>query len=137
MPPTVVTAGVDLAAQAKNTAIAVVRWIPGHAVVDSVAVNQNDDDIVRVAKRARLVGIDSPLGWPDRFVDFVVAQRDGSAAEFTDDKKSLVLRRTDHFVHEEFGLRPLSVSADLIGHVAIRAVRILDLLPACGWTGPG
>lgn len=132
MTSSVLTAGVDLAAQDRNTATAVVRWTPGNAVVGSIAINCADDDIVQLAKVVRLVGIDSPLGWPERFIDFVAAQRDGSAAEFTGDKKSLVLRRTDHFVNQEFGLRPLSVSADLIGHVAIRAVRILDLLRDTG-----
>jgi predicted nuclease with RNAse H fold len=127
----VITVGVDLAAQPKNTAAAVLRWESGQVLVESVRVNQTDADLVGVASGARMIGIDSPLGWPDAFVDFVAAQRDGRpVADLVADKRSLTLRATDHFVHSQFGLRPLSVSADLIGHVAIRAVGLLEQLAA-------
>lgn len=131
----VVTVGIDLAAQPKNTAVAALRWESGRALVEAVRVNQSDADLVAIARGARMVGIDSPLGWPDAFVEFVAAQRAGRPiAGLVADKKSLVLRATDRFVAAEFGLRPLSVSADLIGHVAIRAAGLLEQLASAGIT---
>jgi predicted nuclease with RNAse H fold len=131
--PIEVTVGIDLASQPKNTAAAVVRWEPGRAVVESVRIRQDDADLVTLAAGAQMVGIDSPLGWPDRFIDFVAAQRDGrSVLDLVAAKRSLTLRATDHYVMEHFRLRPLSVSADLIGHVAIRAAGLLEQLRIAG-----
>ncbi len=95
-----------------------------------------------VAGAAR-VGIDSPFGWPDDFVDFVVAQHRGelSAGSGLDDvsrRRPLAYRTTDLYVAAlAGGRRPLSVSADNIAHVAFRCAGLLADLGitdrASGW----
>lgn len=119
--------GVDLASQPKNTSVAVLE---GARLVrlDSVA---DDDLIVELAVDANVVGIDAPLGWPDAFVDVVGAHHRGEAIPPAE-PRTLQLRHTDLFVADRTGKRPLSVSTDRIGVVALRAIRLLERL-----AGPG
>lgn len=55
------TVGVDLAAQAATTAIAVIDWRPGHAQVVQVEIPADDEAVLRHASQADKVGIDCPL----------------------------------------------------------------------------
>ncbi|GAA4837378.1 hypothetical protein [Garicola koreensis] len=55
--------GIDLAADPKNTGIAILREDSG-CVVDHVRVGVEDDDIVEAIRTAGLAGVDVPLGWP-------------------------------------------------------------------------
>lgn len=119
--------GVDLASQPTNTSVAVLE---GQRLVELRSA-ANDDDIVALAHDCDAVGLDAPLGWPDDFIAMVTAHHHGvSLPEAT--PRSLQLRRTDHFVAERIGKRPLSVSTDRIGVVALRGIRILERL-----RGPG
>jgi predicted nuclease with RNAse H fold len=126
------TVGVDLAAQAKHTAVAVVEWGSGRARVVDVEIPADDDAVLRQARHADKIGIDCPLGWPDPFVDFLGAQR-ANVAEVVTEWRSLAYRRTDERVREMTGLIPLSVAADRIGLTAIRAVRLQGLLAQRGY----
>jgi predicted nuclease with RNAse H fold len=125
------TVGVDLAAQAKHTAVAVVDWEPGRALVVDVEIPADDDAVLRHAMGADKVGIDCPLGWPEPFVEFLCAQR-VSAPEIIAEWRSLAYRRTDERVRAGTGLNPLSVATDRIGLTAIRAVRLQGLLARAG-----
>jgi predicted nuclease with RNAse H fold len=124
------TAGVDLAADPKGTAVAWVEWGAGRAVVRRVTCPAGDAVILSALAEADKVGIDCPLGWPEDFVAFVAAHQHGPVtvpAGYPDPgwKQRLTLRLTDQVVRRETGKTPLSVSADLIGHVALRCACLL------------
>ena len=119
--------GVDLASQPKNTSVAV---LDGTTLVH-LASEADDDAIVELASDCEVVGIDAPLGWPDAFVDVVTAHHRGESPPPAT-PKDLQLRRTDHIVAEHSGKRPLSVSTDRIGVVALRAIRLLERLAGAG-----
>lgn len=128
------TVGVDLAAEPTNTAVAIVDWSGGTATVVSVRVGQDDDHVLAAISEATRVGLDCPLGWPDPFIDFLIAQRGGSVSAPTDlaGRRLLAYRETDRAVTALTGLRPLSVAADRIGHAAMRAAGILAKLAESG-----
>ena len=137
------TLGVDLAAEPTKSALAVLRWRSGRAEVERITLGATDSDIVAAAAGCDRVGIDAPFGWPDQFVRFVTAHHalgDPDAAVAGADRvlpaasdtrgarAGLVRRVTDDRVRERTRLIPLSVSADLIAHVAMRCVGLLRAL---------
>ncbi|MEO9138591.1 MAG: DUF429 domain-containing protein [Jatrophihabitans sp.] len=124
----VTVVGIDLAAEPKGTAVAVLH---GSEVVH-LQIGARDVDVVELCRGADKIGIDCPLGWPNAFIDFVTAHRDGhpvTAAGTIAQREPLVYRQTDLYVRAP-GLRPLSVSADRIGHAAFRAAALLPRLGA-------
>ncbi len=128
--------GIDLATEARNTAMARLRWRDGSALVEHVQVGVDDEEIVDAVRSADIAGIDCPLGWPEDFLDFLAAQRSGSMGAPDDSgiawRRSLAYRRTDVVVHEVTGRWPLSVATDRIGLTAMRAVALLAALDAIG-----
>jgi hypothetical protein len=124
------TVGVDLSAEPKKTAVAVVEWSPGEALVSSVDLAQTDEDIAAACEHAHKVGIDCPLGWPEPFIDFVTAHRDGKPLKAHDlaGRQDLAYRMTDLVLIDDKSGRPLSVSTDRIGRAAMRAAGLLALL---------
>ncbi|WP_440086163.1 DUF429 domain-containing protein [Streptosporangium sp. LJ11] len=130
------TIGVDLAAEADRTAVAWLDWSTDGARVRDLKIQAGDDLIVEAIKSADKAGIDCPLGWPDKFVDFIVAHRTGhvevpGGVAGIDWRRDLALRVTDR-VTSELALRPLSVSADRIGHTAMRCAALLAELARQG-----
>ncbi|MGP3933596.1 DUF429 domain-containing protein [Nonomuraea sp. KM88] len=132
-----VTVGVDMAAEAARTAVAWLDWHDGCARLVNVRTGAGDDVIVEAAMEAGKAAIDCPLGWPERFVDFVTAHRaghvqvpDGLAGR--DWRRDLAWRVTDQVVHAQTGLTPLSVSADRIGHATMRCAALLAELARRG-----
>ncbi|TMR16567.1 DUF429 domain-containing protein [Nonomuraea turkmeniaca] len=132
-----VTVGIDLAAEAVRTAVAWLDWSDGRARLVRVEVGADDALIVDAVMGAAKAGIDCPLGWPDRFVEFVTAHRaghvrvpEGLAGRAW--RRDLALRVTDQVVHEQTGLTPLSVSADRIGHATMRCAAVLAELARRG-----
>lgn len=132
-----VTVGVDLAADPAGTAVAAILWSGTGAQVRQVAVPADDEVIVELAGRADKIGVDCPLGWPDAFVDFVSAHRagqvtipDGVAAK--EWRRRLAWRHTDEVTRQLTGLVPLSVSADRIGHTAMRCAALQTRLALAG-----
>lgn len=129
------TVGVDLAAEAAATAIAIVRWSPGRAVVTSVQVGANDEAIIDAIGGSAKVGIDCPLGWPNPFVDFITAHRYGHVDALGDQpglerRRPLAYRTTDIATAKLVGRWPLSVSSDRIARTAMRAAVLLAKLAA-------
>jgi predicted nuclease with RNAse H fold len=127
------TVGVDLAAQPKHTAVAVIEWEPGRARVAEIELPADDDAVLRQSQRADKVGIDCPLGWPEPFVEFLCAHRLNAHQTPAGDPRreawrSLAYRRTDERVRTVAGLVPLSVATDRIGLTAMRAARLQALL---------
>ena len=65
------TLGIDLAASEARTAACVIEWNEGRGVVTPPVVGLTDDGLLEAMAPADKVGIDSPFGWPDRFVEAV------------------------------------------------------------------
>jgi predicted nuclease with RNAse H fold len=131
------TVGVDLAAEPDRTAVAWIEWSGGRARTCDVVCGADDDAVIAAIAQAQKAGIDCPLGWPDEFVMFVAAHQAGHVAVRGDLtgrewRRRLTLRLTDRVVHAETGLTPLSVSADRIGHVALRCAGLLATLACQG-----
>lgn len=130
------TAGVDLAADERRTALAVITWTAGAARVDRLSVGVGDDDIVDAALGVTRIGIDCALGWPDAFVDFVRAHADAEVAPEVDGgaewRRELAYRATDRRVYEVTGRWPLSVSTDRLGVTAMRCAGLTGRLAASG-----
>jgi biotin carboxylase/predicted nuclease with RNAse H fold len=119
------TLGVDVAAQAAKTAVCLIRWGTSEAKVEFLKVGVTDDRLLELFSQADKVGVDAPLGWPDAFVKAISAHRDlqpWPAASTTE----LRYRVTDRFVHEKTRKWPLSVAAEKIGAVALRAAALLS-----------
>lgn len=135
------TAGIDFAAEADNTALAVIEWGDGgdggRAALTELDVGVDDDRCVEVIERVDKAGIDGPFGWPVPFVEFVTAvggrsltpPADGTGREW---RRTLVYRATDIAAREHLGRFPLSVSADLIAHAAFRLAGVLTRLDRAG-----
>lgn len=129
--------GVDLSAEAGKSAVAWLDFTASAATVQNLVVHADDDQIVDAISHAEKAGIDCPLGWPDRFVAFLAqhhADRVLKPAYFEGKlgRRQLVRRLTDHHVHDHTDLNPLSVSADRIGHVAMRCACLLARLADAG-----
>ena len=107
-----------------------VEWLAGRAVVRDLAWGADDAAILAAMAEAGKVGIDCPLGWPDAFLAFVAAHQSGSVPiprgiGERGWRQPLTMRVTDLVVRQETRLVPLSVSADRIGHVAMRCACLL------------
>lgn len=130
------TLGVDLAAEPAKTALALVEWTGGAAVVRALRLGATDDEIIAAAKGVGRIGIDAPFGWPVGFVDFVAAHHAGHPPAMSlasrADRRPLTKRRTDLVVQQSTGIVPLSVSADRIAHVALRCAGLLARLGEAG-----
>jgi predicted nuclease with RNAse H fold len=74
----VLTVGVDLAAEPRNTAVARVRWTQTSAEVQAVGVGADDPVLVEEIAASDKAAIDCPLGWPRRFVEFVAQHEAGA-----------------------------------------------------------
>jgi predicted nuclease with RNAse H fold len=131
------TAGVDLAAENKGTALAVIDWAAAQATLVELHLGVADDQIVDAAARVSKIGIDCAFGWPDEFVNFVT----GHAAHVRNPsgpeggmawRRTLAYRETDRDVREKTGRWPLSVSTDRLGLTAMRCAGLLARLDERG-----
>jgi predicted nuclease with RNAse H fold len=120
------TAGIDFAAQPKNTALCVIEWAGGRAKVVECRLNVTDEEMEQAAGGTEKVGIDAPIGWPERFVAAVSSyhRRGGWPANVA--SVDVRFRRTDMYVRRATGRWPLSVSSDLIACTAFRAAALLS-----------
>jgi predicted nuclease with RNAse H fold len=121
--------GIDLASQPKSTGACLVEWRDGRAAAQVVPGPLDDALLAGRASGADVVAIDAPLGWPDDFVAAVTAYHRGEPWP-AGDLLSLRYRLTDRTVASMTGVRPLSVSSDLIGVCAFRAARLRSMFPA-------
>ncbi len=116
--------GVDLAAQDAKTGLAVVSAQGRGVRVESTQAGADDAALIEVVHLAVKAGIDTPLGWPAGFVDFIAAQARGWQEAPADTglpwRREMTLRVTDQEIHRRLGLSPLSVAANLIAHPALR-----------------
>ena len=132
------TAGVDLAAENKGTALAVVDWSGPTATLTDLRLGVGDDAIAEAATTVEKLGIDCALGWPDEFVSFVVAHADHESIDALsvdggmDWRRTLAYRETDRDVRAKTGRWPLSVSTDRLGLTAMRCAGLLARIQARG-----
>ncbi|MDO8151164.1 DUF429 domain-containing protein [Isoptericola sp. b408] len=129
-----ITAGIDLSANPRKTGVATIEWSDDDARVTALAVGEHDDAaLCDVVRAAATTGIDCPIGWPDAFVDYVVAHRDGGHdLVIPETRRPLTYRATDLHVWQRTGVRPLAVSAERIGAAAMRCAAILAMLTRSG-----
>lgn len=131
------TLGIDLAAQPVNTSTCLIDWSPEIPAVSDLRSGLTDEELLDAIVFADKVAIDAPFGWPDEFVDAVTAHRNragwpGSGEDQDLYRFHLSFRATDRRLIEGGARRPLSVSTDLIGVVAMRCAYLLDRLAAGG-----
>jgi predicted nuclease with RNAse H fold len=131
------TLGIDLAAQPTNTSACTIEWGPGRPIVSDLRSGLDDETLLDGISGADEVAIDAPFGWPDEFVDAVAAHRNRTAWPGGGEDQDLYrfrlsFRATDRRLIEQGARRPLSVSTDLIGVVAMRCAYLLDRLAARG-----
>jgi predicted nuclease with RNAse H fold len=130
----VLIAGLDLAAEPKGTALALIDWGINSAQVLKLNVGVADDFIVTETRDAVKLGIDCALGWPIEFVDFV-REHSQTIADVTGDmdwRRRMAYRETDRAVRQLTGRWPLSVSTDRLGLTAMRGAGLLSKLQADG-----
>lgn len=131
------TIGVDLAAEPAGTAFATINWDNGRATLTDLVLGVTDHQIVEASSNADKVGIDCALGWPERFVDFVVSHRTSSHAidpgfGAMDWRREISYRETDRRVHQTIGRWPLSVATDRLGVTALRCAGLVERLGDAG-----
>lgn len=73
-------AGVDLAAESKGTALAVIDWTSSSATVVDLQRGIIDEPIVEIAAQVEKLGIDCARGWPQEFVNFMTTQAEANLA---------------------------------------------------------
>jgi predicted nuclease with RNAse H fold len=133
-------AGLDLAAEPKGTALAVIDWSPGRANLVSLVLGIEDEEIIAAVSGCTKFGIDCALGWPTAFVDFLnqhskIDEPSHSFDGGIESRRRLAYRETDRHVREVTGRWPLSVSTDRLGMTAMRCAGLLSKLTAAGASG--
>ena len=130
------TAGVDLAAENRGTALAIIEWTPEGAHLEHLALDVDDAQITDAAADVVRLGIDCAFGWPDEFVSFVADHANLAQPHAPDGRmawrRTLAYRQTDRHVRDKIGRWPLSVSTDRIGLTAMRCAGLLGRLSASG-----
>jgi len=140
-----VTMGIDLAAQARDTAVCLLAW-PHAAPPEVLMLGRGesadgapfDDEWLAGTATGRRrehrgevtkVGIDDPFGWPVPFLDALAAHRDGPVWPTTEKGSTAAFRHrgTDRVTQARnpSGRWPLSVSSDRIAVPAMRCAAIL------------
>jgi predicted nuclease with RNAse H fold len=129
------TLGVDLAAQPCNTGVCEIVWGKHGGTVSVLDGPHTDERLVALMAGADKVGVDVPFGWPEPFVDALVAHRDGRewpgcGRDPDGHRRQLRLRRTDEYVRTIYGRDPMSVSSNLLSITAMRWAGLEDRLRA-------
>jgi predicted nuclease with RNAse H fold len=124
--------GIDLAAQPSSTGAVVLQCEPGGSSVRGSADRAaerwsaeahgpaDDELLLELGASATAIGVDCPLGWPAAFVDAVSAHHRHDPWPADANRRPLTHRLTDHELRARGQGNPMSVSADLLGHVAMR-----------------
>lgn len=130
------TAGVDLAAEPKGTALAIIEWNKTQATLVDLQLGVNDEIIVEAAGVVDKLGIDCALGWPIEFVEFLNNHANLKSNSFPDGgmdwRRRASFRESDRHVREITGKWPLSVSTDRLGLTAMRCAGLQGRLQQSG-----
>jgi len=128
-----ISLGIDLAAQAKDTAYGVVRWYADMALAELPVVGADDDALLAAMQAAEWIGVDAPLGWPAPFIAAIAHYQEHAQWPAEATAERMRYRETDRFVRETVknergvSISPLSVSASWIAACAWRAGNLLSL----------
>jgi predicted nuclease with RNAse H fold len=129
-----ITLGIDLASQPKETAACRIRWDEGGGQVLDLEAGCDDARLDALIDQSRATGIDAPLGWPSAFV---AAMNQWNHHHWDNARRDeLTLRLTDCEVTRLSGLRPLRVAADRIALPALRAMALLHRHGVTDRSGP-
>ncbi|MFF8377786.1 DUF429 domain-containing protein [Streptomyces sp. NPDC015661] len=134
-----VTVGIDLAGYSGTTGVCRVTWAE-EPVVEILGA-RNDEDLLTAMRTADKTGLDAPLGWPVAFASLLAAHQTGTRlparsrylphSDGRDGLGRFTHRLTDDVAWKRTGAgrqRPLSVAADKLGIVAMRAVDLMERL---------
>jgi len=133
----VITAGIDLAAEPKATAIALIEWTKKEAILKDLQLGLSDEQLVKLTKGANKIGIDCAFGWPVEFFEFLTQhmnpnQKPKGIDGAMDWRRTLSYRETDREVRKITGRWPLSVSTDRLGLTAMRNAGLLARFQEAG-----
>ncbi len=122
----------DLAAESKGTALAVLDWSEPTVGLE-VRLGVSDVDIASTAPDVASLGIDCAFGWPDDFVTFITRHARGDRVDSTVDegmawRRRLAYRATDRATRNLTGRWPLSVATDRLGLTAMHCAVLLDAI---------
>lgn len=130
------TAGVDLAAEPKGTALAIIEWTNTSATLLDLQLGVADEQIVEAAQVVEKLGIDCALGWPIEFVEFLNSHSNLENSSMADGgmdwRRRVSFRESDRHVREVTGKWPLSVSTDRLGLTAMRCAGLQGRLQQSG-----
>ena len=130
------TAGVDLAAEPKGTALAIIEWKETAATLVDLQLGVTDETIVEAAAVVDKLGIDCALGWPIEFVEFLNNHANLGSTSFPDGgmdwRRRASFRESDRHVRAVTGKWPLSVSTDRLGLTAMRCAGLQGRLQQSG-----
>lgn len=130
------TAGVDLAAEPKGTALAIIEWTNTKATLVDLQLGVNDQEIVEAAGVVDKLGIDCALGWPIEFLEFLNNHSNLESTSFPegdmDWRRRVSFRESDRNVRAITGKWPLSVSTDRLGLTAMRCAGLQGRISQAG-----
>ncbi|MFG2668538.1 DUF429 domain-containing protein [Streptomyces sp. NPDC048387] len=142
-----VTVGIDLAGYSGTTGVCRVTWAE-RPVVELLNA-RSDEDLLAVMRSADKTGLNSPVGWPVTFMSLLAAHQAGRKLPIrsrymphpggSEGLGTFTHRLTDDLAWKRTGAgkqRPLSVAADKLGVVAMRAVDLLERLAEAGPSVP-
>ena len=123
-------AGIDLAAEPKGTALALIEFENHKATLVYLSQGLDDQALLDKTINADKVGIDCAFGWPIEFAKFIAQNQDPKNKEPIDGgmdfRRTLSFRETDRVIKELTGRWPLSVSTDRLGLTAMRCAGLLS-----------
>lgn len=131
-----ISAGIDLAAEPKGTALALIEFSNNRAKLSYLEQGLDDQALITQTHNADKVGIDCAFGWPIQFADFITKHQDLTSTDLIDGgmdyRRGLSFRETDREIRRLTGRWPLSVSTDRLGLTAIRCAGLLSKYQAKG-----
>ena len=131
-----ISAGIDLAAEPKGTALALVEFSKHKAKLTLLEQGLDDEALIEKTHNADKIGIDCAFGWPIQFAQFINNHQDPVNKEIIDGgmdfRRELSFRETDREIKKLTGRWPLSVSTDRLGLTAIRCAGLLSKYQAKG-----
>jgi predicted nuclease with RNAse H fold len=131
-----ISAGIDLAAEPKGTALALIEFSNNKAKLNYLEQGLDDEALIANTHNADKVGIDCAFGWPIEFAKFIAQNQDPTNKEPIDGgmdfRRTLSFSETDRVIKELTGRWPLSVSTDRLGLTAMRCAGLLSRYQQAG-----
>jgi predicted RNase H-like nuclease len=126
--------GIDCATQENRVGLALASASGDNFQVDEVSDASKKNPSAATVKRwiggrgadgrQIILALDAPLGWPEPLALSLASHQAGK--KLVSAPNDLFRRRTDHFIKQRTGQRPLEIGADLIARTAHAALRLLD-----------